>query len=115
VDELIQELIELVKAATPMLWAAARQAVIAELIEDIATIVFCSILVWGCIRVGRWALSRLNKDDLDTAGLMAIGIAGLLTAISAIAIIMAVEEMIHLLLAPDYNAIRMLLELVTCP
>jgi hypothetical protein len=112
VDELIQELIELVKAATPMLWAAAHQRVMAGIAMNLLGALMSGIALGLSIYGFVWAKHRLEDDSFSDAGMTTMIPSIIVGIIAAIVLILTLITAVGFLVAPDYYAIYMLIRLV---
>ena len=109
-EEIIKSLIELVSTASPVLWAAAQQAVRASIVQGVFISITSALLAVMMVLL----LRRINKnneiDDMDR-GIYCLFMGGCIVTLVAVSILY-VNIVIGLVMAPDYHAIQKLIELV---
>ena len=119
-ENIISELIKMVNMASPILWEAARQSVMASLVKSILSAI---VLTTTGVTLG-YAAMRITESELfnedascgtmNDTELIGIGVI-LMIIVSAILIVMAlvsINDAIGYAVAPDYHAIQNLIKLL---
>jgi uncharacterized protein YqgC (DUF456 family) len=107
-DKAIEQLVEAVKTASPMLWAAAQNKVQADLLAWVCVLVLAMIALPLCAYALVWASKRPGYSD-SAFGAQLIG--GLIGVLAALAAPGALVEIVTLYVARDWYAIKALVEL----
>ena len=116
-DELIHELIALVQQTAPELWRIATRQVVARTVQCSVGLFIGLLILWLCY-VGYKKLrdyknsDKYNQFDDDMGVAMGFFIIGLVALFGAIYIACAINNLIGLLINPEYYAIEELLDLV---
>lgn len=118
IDNLIQQLIDLVKQTAPALWAIARRQVLVESIEWAIGFVFfiglCVLLLIWWEHINVWKRSEdfggySDEESFSTQKWIIIAMSVMLTFVNVLVIL---PEVYGRLINPDYYAIHVLINLV---
>ena len=108
--ETLQELVEMVRVASPMLWQIARQQVWANLVETVLWLVFALFALLASVRWYRWLDTKIEKGTWDTGDDYEVGkiVAALIVIASTIATTGLLGGIVKALVNPNYYAIKVI-------
>lgn len=101
IEVILGELIEMVQATAPMLWAIAQRQVLANTVVN---------AVWGALLfvIAAYCANRARRDpDEDTVTFCAF-----MAVLALLVALICITTVIMYAVSPDYYAIKVLLELV---
>ena len=115
-DTLIIELIELVKQTAPELWRIAMQQVLARTVQCAAGLLFgllVLLVTYILIKKTRERqISKENRYDDDGWTMVSFLINGFVAMCAVFYVAAAIDNLIGLLISPEYYAIQALIKLV---
>jgi|GEM_PF-3754084 len=106
----VQQLIDLVKGASTVLWKAALEQVYATLVLDAVWVVLFTVLFVVGVRLCRQNGSAWNDVNWSTACSKLL--VGAILTVSFLPLLYNITGLVQLIIAPDYAAIQKLTELV---
>lgn len=107
--ELLQELIEFLREASPMVWEAMVRQVYVEAAQNaIWTIASIVLMVWGYLTYMRGYTMHEEDEESDGEWIQFIG--GLILALGFVFTIITGFEAVVRLVNPNYYAIKLILE-----
>jgi hypothetical protein len=118
-DAHIEELVQMVKSASPAIWSAAKHQVIADIVTEIVFLIIGGILLYWALRkfksIQRDKVEVRKKGgymtDTDGHDFSMVALIALMVVVSLAMSIVSVS-MIQECVAPDYAAIQYVARLV---
>lgn len=124
-QDILNQLVQFVKDASPKVWAAAQHQVFAQVVNDVVQIILALILLVASIvgvvkfvKLIRWGLQGKgtsltdNREGWQIIGGVGIAISLILALVALACISTIVSDLIQKLLAPDYATIQVLADLI---
>ena len=110
-EQVLSKLIEFVEMASPQVWAMAQRQVYVVALQNAIWGILCLIgaVVLVKLAINRWEEHKGDRYDMnDAAAVFSAAGAGILV----IGVVVACNNLIATLVNPQYQAIRMILDLV---
>lgn len=111
-ETLVQQLIEFVNEASPVLWAMAQRQVQASIVSHGLWLgIICTITgFFGWLSRYCWNASEEEHTDSDWVGMSVFCI--VVTAAGCMVAVVILTGLLNILISPEYAAIRYLLDLI---
>ena len=111
-EELINELIALVKNTAPELWRIAKRQVTYQVAISAIWFVISLVITVGGFRLVAKGNKALEEDSYTDDHILPYTIAGVLFTIAIIAFPISMDMLLSRLINPEYYAIQVLMDLV---
>lgn len=111
--DLIQESVSAVKELSPLVWEAAERQVQANIVLSSIWIVACIVMIWLLSIVLRRSVQEAKKPFLEQNDAYVPGLifSGLGIVVLIIISMWSVTTLVNCLIAPEYQAIQLLIDL----
>jgi hypothetical protein len=113
----VQQLIDAVKAASPLLWNSARQQVNADILSDIVMSVIMVVLLAWCIYVAQRSITAARQ--FEAAHIDSVnwnwGIASIFAVFAvvfAVLLLININDLIYKATSPDYATLQHIRDLI---
>lgn len=118
-ETLVHQLVEFLNEASPVVWAAAQRQVLASVVCHVLWAVFVGVAIgvlFGAVRLSRKNILRIKAENDKWSNVEGWQCAFAFSAIGIVFLsflfVFILSGILHLLISPDYTAIRYVINLI---
>jgi lipoprotein signal peptidase len=109
-DKVLQELIEFMKSASPVIWQALYKQVYIEAAASFLWAIGLAVLAVVFVRVAKWAMAKKEEDDGYSDWEIVYGFCYILSCATGIVAFSLLVSAIKWIANPEFYAIRFILQ-----